>query len=119
MRRDGSNAASMQQLQPVDERGRLHVVPDLCRSQRLPDAALKRIRLVAIEKKRRSRILTSPNPQLRRQDKSVDCGLAHVVGKIEEFTNVTSTGCWRFRQIVERFQSSERRRSELPGGAAP
>jgi hypothetical protein len=53
------------------------------------------------------------------QDKSADGGRAHVVGKIEEFTNVTNTGCWRFRQIVERFQSSERRRSELPGGAAP
>ena len=117
MRRDGSNAASMQQLQPVDERGRLHVVPDLCRSQRLPDAALKRIRLVAIEKKRRSRILTSPNPQLRRQDKSADRGRAHVVGKIEEFINVTNTGCWRLRQIVQAFQCFERRRPCCAAGA--
>ena len=57
--------------------------------------------------------------QLRRQDKSADRGLAHVVGKIEEFTNVTNTRCWRFLQIVQAFQGFERHRSESPGGAGP
>ena len=46
-------------------------------------------------------------------------GAAHVVGRIEEFTNVTNPRCWRFRQIVQAFQGFERHRSELPGGTAP
>ena len=50
-----------------------------------------------------------------RQDKSADCGLAHVVGKIEEFINVANTGCWRFRQIMQEFQSFERHRSDCLG----
>ena len=50
------------------------------------------------------------NPTHGRQDKSADRGLAHVVGKIEEFTNVTNTGCWRSRQIMQAFQQPERHR---------
>jgi Transglycosylase SLT domain len=46
-----------------------------------------------------------------RQGKRPAVGAAHVVGKIEEFTNVTNIHCRRFLQIAERFQSSERRRS--------
>jgi hypothetical protein len=42
-----------------------------------------------------------------------------VVGKIEEFTNVTNTRCWRFLQIVQAFQDFERRRFELLRCAAP
>jgi hypothetical protein len=43
--------------------------------------------------------------------------VADVVGKIEEFTNVTNTSCWRLLQIVQAFQGFERHRSESPGGA--
>lgn len=59
------------------------------------------------------------NPTNGRQGKRPAFGAAHVVGKIEEFTNVTNTRCWRFLQIVQRFQSSERRRSDLLRGATP
>jgi hypothetical protein len=52
--------------------------------------------------------LTPTNAQLRRQDKSADRGRTHVVGKIEEFTNVTNTRCWRFRQIMQAFQCTAR-----------
>jgi len=58
-------------------------------------------------------------PTNGRQGKRPAVGAAHVVGRIEEFTNVTNTRCWRFRQIVQAFQGFERHRSELPGGAAP
>jgi hypothetical protein len=44
------------------------------------------------------------NPTNGRQGKRLAVGAAHVVGKIEEFTNVTTTPCWRFRQIVQAFQ---------------
>ena len=54
-----------------------------------------------------------------RQGKRPALGAAHVVGKIEEFTNVTNTRSWRFLQIVQRFQSSERRRFDLRQGATP
>jgi hypothetical protein len=57
------------------------------------------------------------NPTIGRQGKRPAFGAAHVVGKIEEFTHVTNTPCWRFRQIVERFQSSDRRRSIFDQGA--
>ncbi len=50
------------------------------------------------------------NPTHGRQGKKPALGAAHVVGKIEEFTNAANTGCWRSLQIAERFQSSERRR---------
>ncbi len=60
----------------------------------------------------------STNPTNGRQGKRPAVGAAHVVGKIEEFVNVTNTRCWRFLQIAERFQSSERRRSEFAQGAS-
>jgi hypothetical protein len=51
-----------------------------------------------------------------RQGKRPAFGAAHVVGKIEEFAHVTNTPCWRFRQIAERFQPSDRRRSRFDQG---
>ena len=56
-------------------------------------------------------------PTNGRQGKRPAVGPAHVVGKIEEFVNVTNTRCWRFLQIVERFQSSKRHRSGFAQGA--
>jgi hypothetical protein len=55
-------------------------------------------------------------PTNGRQGKRPAFGAAHVVGKTEEFAYVTNTPCWRFRQIVERFQSSDRRRSRMDQG---
>jgi hypothetical protein len=57
------------------------------------------------------------NPTNGRQGKRPAFGAAHVVGKIEEFVNITNTSCWRFLQIAERFQSSARRRSGFAQGA--
>ena len=57
------------------------------------------------------------NPTHGRQGKRPALGPAHVVGKIEEFANVANTPCWRFHQIVQRFQASERRRHRLPQDA--
>ena len=54
--------------------------------------------------------------RLGRQGKRPAFGAAHVVGKTEEFTRVTNTPCWRFPPIVERFQSSDRRRSRFDQG---
>jgi hypothetical protein len=59
----------------------------------------------------------STNPTNGRQGKRPAVGAAHVVGKIEQFVNVSKTSCWRFRQIAERFQLSERRRSGFAQGA--
>jgi hypothetical protein len=53
-------------------------------------------------------------PTHGRQGKRPAFGAAYVVGKIGEFTNAANTHCWRFLQIVQTFQSFERRRSELP-----
>ena len=58
-------------------------------------------------------------PTHGRQGKRPAFGAAHVVGKIEEFANFTNIRCWRFHQIVQGFQSSERRRSDLLQGATP
>ena len=60
--------------------------------------------------------LTLP-ARLGRQGKRPALGPAHVVGKIEEFANVANTPCWRFRQIVQGFQASERRRLGSAWGA--
>jgi hypothetical protein len=61
------------------------------------------------EKPRRSAMAsTKKTARLGRQDKSADRGRTHVVGKIEEFTNVTNTRCWRFRQIMQAFQCTAR-----------
>jgi hypothetical protein len=57
------------------------------------------------------------NPTIGRQGKRPAFGAAHVVGETEEFAHVTNTPCWRFRQIVERFQPSDRRRSIFDQGA--
>ncbi len=57
------------------------------------------------------------NPTNGRQGKRPALGAAHAVGKIEEFANITSTRCWRFVQIDQRFQSSERRRPGLGQGS--
>ena len=57
-------------------------------------------------------------PTHGRQGKRPALGAAHVVGKIEKFTNATNTRCWRFLQIVQAFQSFGRRRSELLRAAA-
>ena len=62
--------------------------------------------------------LTLP-ARLGRQGKRPARGPAHVVGKIEEFANSANTLCWRFHQIVQAFQTSERRRHRLPQDAAP
>jgi hypothetical protein len=57
------------------------------------------------------------NPTTGRQGKRPAFGAAHVVGKTEEFAHVTNTPCWRFRQIIERFQSSDRRPSRFDQAA--
>jgi hypothetical protein len=59
------------------------------------------------------------NPTHGRQGKRPAFDAAYVVGKIEEFTSVTNTGCWRFLQIMQTFQGFDRRRAERSGGAAP
>jgi hypothetical protein len=56
------------------------------------------------------------HPVHGRQGKRPAFGAAQVVGKTEEFAHVTNTPCWRFRQIVERFQPSDRRRSRFDQG---
>jgi hypothetical protein len=75
------------------------------------DVAGKRTRLgVGAGERRR--------PTHGRQGKRPALGAAHVVGKIEEFTTTTNTGCWRFLRIVQAFQSFDRRRPELLMAAA-
>jgi hypothetical protein len=59
------------------------------------------------------------NPTNGRQGKRPAFGAPHVVGKIEEFDNPNSTRCWRFLQIAQAFQSSERHRFDLLRDAAP
>jgi len=86
VRRDGSDAAFLQLLHAVDERGRLHGVPALCRLQRLPVLTRRRIDFTALDKKRQSRILTPTNAQLRPQDKRTAVARPHVVGAIEQCT---------------------------------
>ena len=59
------------------------------------------------------------NPTHGRQGKRPAIGAAHVVGKIEEFTDTRDPRCWRFLQIVQAFQGFARRRLKLPRVAAP
>jgi len=59
------------------------------------------------------------NPTHGRQGKRPALGAAHVVGKIEELANAPNTPYWRFLQIIQDFQCSERHRPESPGGIAP
>ena len=57
-------------------------------------------------------------PTHGRQGKRPARGPAHVVGKIEEFATLADTSCWRFHQIAQGFQASERRRLGSHRGAA-
>ncbi len=59
------------------------------------------------------------NPTNRRQGKRPALWAAYVVGWIGEFDHLAHEGCWRFLQIVQAFQRSERRRSESLQGAGP
>lgn len=59
------------------------------------------------------------NPTNGRQGKRPALGAAHVVGKIDEFANAANILCWRFLQIVQEFQCSERHRPESPADVAP
>jgi hypothetical protein len=61
----------------------------------------------------------SRNPTNGRQGKSLAFGRAYMVGKIAEFTNVITTRCWHFLQIVQAFQGFERQRPASPGSTAP
>jgi hypothetical protein len=73
-----------------------------------------------------SQFLARPERRRRRrggsdhglQGKRPAFGATYMVRKIEEFTNATNTGCWRFLQIVQAFQGFERRRPELLRAAA-
>lgn len=58
------------------------------------------------------------NPTHGRQGKRPAFGAAHVVEKIEEFANVANTPCWRFLEIAQEFQYSERHRPEPPADVA-
>ena len=69
MRRDGRNAAHMQHQPAVDERGRLRGVPDLFCFAILRALASNRVRLHAMEEKRRWRRLAKTRPQIRLRDK--------------------------------------------------
>jgi hypothetical protein len=53
------------------------------------------------------------NPTNGWQGKRPAFGSAYVVGKIEDFANITGTHCWRFLHFSERIQWSKRRRSQL------
>jgi hypothetical protein len=53
------------------------------------------------------------NPAHGRQGKRPAIGAAYVVGKIDEFTNVHDTSCWRSLQFSQRNQLAQRRRSQL------
>jgi hypothetical protein len=54
-----------------------------------------------------------------RQGKRPAFGAAHVVGNIEEFVNANDTRCWRFSEIAEGNQYSERHRPETHCGFGP
>ena len=51
------------------------------------------------------------NPTNGRQGKRPAFGAAYVVGKIDDFVNVTDTACWRSLRFSQRNQSTKRRRS--------
>ena len=120
VRRDGSDAASsVQLLHAVDERGRLHGVPALCRLQRLPVLARRRIGFTALEKKRQSRILTSTNAQLRRQAKRTAVMRPYVVGAIEQCTapHKPPAGAFGFSSNkINALSASGHRSGGAPGG---
>ena len=57
------------------------------------------------------------NPTHGRQGKRPALSAAHVVGKIEEFVNAANTRCWRFPQIAQECQCSERHRPGFGRGS--
>ena len=59
------------------------------------------------------------NPTHGRQGKRPAFGAAHVVGNIEEFVNANDTRRWRFSEIAEGNQYSERHRPETHCGFGP
>jgi hypothetical protein len=70
MRRDGSNAACEQPDHAVDERGRVHGVPDLEHFAGLRILASRRVAFTAMEEEWRWRRLRNLRAQIRGQDKS-------------------------------------------------
>ena len=69
MRRDGSNAADMQPDQPVDERGRVHGVPDLDDLAKPRGVAWNSVGFTVECGERRWRRLAKKRTQIRGQDK--------------------------------------------------
>jgi hypothetical protein len=59
------------------------------------------------------------NPTNGRQGKRPASGAAYVVGKLEDFANITNTTCWRFLHFSQRIQRSKRRRSDSGRGFNP
>ena len=57
------------------------------------------------------------NPTHGRQGKRPALGSAYMVGNIEEFVNAADTCCWRFLQIAQEFQCSERHRLKFGRGS--
>ena len=55
----------------------------------------------------------------RRQDKSADLGLAHMVGLFSDFVVSAGSACWRFARFSEEFQSPERHQRSQKRRAAP
>ena len=89
VRRDGSSAARPQPSPPVAERGGLHGAPELSAVGEQRTAAKERRTFSAIEERRRWRRRPDSSHRLGRQDKSADCGRAHVVGGIKVFGNLS------------------------------
>lgn len=59
------------------------------------------------------------NPTHGRQGKRPAFGAAYVVGKIEEFANITDTTCWRSLQFSEQNQSSKGHRYDACRRSSP
>jgi hypothetical protein len=59
------------------------------------------------------------NPTHGRQGKRPALGAAYVVGKIEDFANISDTICWRFLHFSQQLQCSKRRRSDSGRGFGP
>lgn len=79
MRRDGSNAADVQPKPAVDERGRVHVVPDPDTFADLRGPAWNRAPVTVTEERLRWRRLTENGDQIRALDKS-GASLLHLCG---------------------------------------
>jgi hypothetical protein len=70
MRLGGSNAARLQPHHPVDERGRMHGVPELSAFAEQRIAAKIRVEFTNAKEKRRWGTRRAKRSRLRRQDKS-------------------------------------------------